>query len=329
LPFVFRGETYFIEIGGSTKPMKLVLQRFLISILIGLPVVAAIGWIGGYFLVRRALNPIRRIITSAKDISLYHLNHRLPVTKTGDEIEALSVTLNQMISKLETSFQSVSRFTTDASHELRTPLTILRGELEALLRDESHSDQVRETINSLLEETERLVMIVQGLLALTRLDRGDVSSDFHRLDLAELAKSTTEQISLLANEKAIVLETHCESPVLIEGSESRLKQVIVNLLDNAIKYTPDSGRIGISVTQDGDTAILEISDNGRGILETELELVFERFYRSTNVENTPIAGSGLGLSIVKSICNAHAATVSVRNRHGGGAVFTVKIPLVS
>jgi signal transduction histidine kinase len=184
-----------------------------------------------------------------------------------------------MIERLEKSFLYVSRFTADASHELRTPRTILRGELEAASGQSEVAPELRETIGSGLEETERLSRIVESLIAISRLDGGEARMEHDILDLAELAVSTTEQMRLLAEDKEIALRWESEELVSVEGDRARLKQVVVNLVDNAIKYTPAGGLAGVEVRASNSRAMLEVNDNGVGIPAESLPHIFERFYR--------------------------------------------------
>jgi signal transduction histidine kinase len=232
-----------------------------------------------------------------------------------------------MIGRLEESLHSTIRFTSDASHELRTPLTIVRGELEALLADETVPEHAGSTLDSLIEETDRLTRIVEGLLALSRLDAGVRNVKHANFDLAELTATTTEQMCLLAVERNISVDINADEPVKMEGEDSRIKQVIVNLLDNAVKYTPEGGRIWVDVRAENERAILEVSDTGPGIREEAIPYVFDRFYRAENVRAGEVEGSGLGLSIVKAICIGHGGSVSASNLPSGGCRIRAEFPL--
>jgi heavy metal sensor kinase len=295
----------------------------------GLPVFVGIATFGGYLLVRWALDPVQKITGAAQEITLHHLDKRLPAIRTGDEIEKLSNTLNQMISRLDRSYQMSSRFTADASHELRTPLTIMRGELEMLLLEKKLPEGVVEMLSSLFEETARLSKIVEGLLAISRLDTGEARMNRVKFDLSELAATTASQMCLLAEDKKIKMTYDTGTPAEVLGDPSKMKQVLVNLLDNAIKYTPDGGAIHLSVNALNGRALMEVSDTGPGIPEAALRHVFERFYRTDEVRSRDIEGTGLGLSIVQSICNAHGATITAENRKSGGCSFAVEMSLAT
>ena len=327
VPFATGHQKYMIEVGGSTLPIKDVLHRFLVSLFVGLIVVLVLAIWGGFMVIKWALAPVKKITSTAEEITLHDLDKRLPIVETGDEIASLSKTLNQMISRLDESFQSVNRFTADASHELRTPLTIIRGELETSLLDKSLSENVRETIYSLIEETENLSKIVQCLLSLSRLDSGGAQMERVRLNLGDLVTTITDQMVPLADEKHVMLTSQTQGLVEVEGDRVRLKQVVVNLLDNAIKYTPEGGRVTVGVHVSDRQAQLEISDSGPGITTSDLPHVFERFFRADQVRLGSVEGAGLGLSIVQSICTAHGGFVKAENQANGGCRFIVQLPL--
>jgi signal transduction histidine kinase len=206
---------------------------------------------------------------------------------------------------------------------------MMRAELEAIRDKESTPADVREVAESGLEEVERLRKIVEGLFALSRLDAGEALERFVAFDLAEVAASTAEQMCLLAQDKEISLECAAGEKVIVEGDRARLKQVTVNLLDNAIKYTPRGGRINVRVAARDRTAVLEVADNGIGISPEAAPHVFERFFRADKARSRELGGAGLGLSIVKSICTAHGGRVDVESKEGEGSRFTVELPLAS
>jgi len=318
---------YVVEVGVSTARTEETLRQVLLLLAVGLPIGVLIAVSGGFVLVRRALEPVSRIAHKAADISQHNLSERLPVVQSGDELERLSISLNHMIARLEDAVQSSKRFVADASHELRTPLTVLRGELESLAQDAQLKVHTRESIGSLLEEVDRLAEIVESLLALSKLDAGEASSERVRFDLGELVILTAEQMSLLAEDKSIKVECDAAPDVIVEGDRSRMKQIVVNLLDNAIKYTPNGGNVLLRIACDGDNAILEVADNGIGIPTEALPHMFERFFRVDDSRSRKQGGAGLGLSIVKSICVAQGAEVDVTSRPGGGSCFRVRQPL--
>jgi heavy metal sensor kinase len=318
------GSRYVVEVGVSNARTEATLGSVMMMLAIGLPVTVCVAVAGGFMLVRRALRPVEQIARKAEDITQHNLSERLPVVQTGDELERLSIALNHMITRLEDSVQSSKRFVADASHELRTPLTVLRGELEALAQDDELKAQTRETLGSMLEEVDRLIEIVEGLLALSRLDAGESRTEWVAFDLAELASSTADQMSLLAEDKNIAVVCESSPGVTIEGDRGRMKQVVVNLLDNAIKYTPNGGRVLLKIAREDEQAILEVADDGIGIPLEALPHVFKRFFRVDGSRSREQGGAGLGLSIVESICAAHGAQLEVTSICGKGSRFRVK-----
>ena len=323
---------YLVEVGVSSARTEATLNDVLFMLAVGLPVAVIVAVAGGFILVRRALVPVDRIARKAEEITQHNLSDRLPVVRTGDELERLSVSLNLMITRLEDAIQTSKRFVADASHELRTPLTVLRGGLESLAQDPELKGQTTETLGSMLEEVTRLSGIVEGLLALSRLDAGEAQAEWVQFDLAELAATTADQMSLLAEDKNITVTCDASPSIAVKGDRARLKQVIVNLLDNAIKYTPRGGTVRLQISHQDGYALLDVADDGIGIPAEALPHVFKRFFRvddSRSRDEREGGGAGLGLSIVQSICTAHGAQVEVSSVLGKGSRFRVRQPLAS
>jgi heavy metal sensor kinase len=318
---------YLVEFGVLLNPAETMLNHLFLQLAVGLPLAVGIITVGGYFLLQRALRPVERITHAAEQITQLNLSERLPVTRSGDELEQLSIALNRMIARLDDAFQNSKRFVADASHDLRTPLTILRGELESMVDDPHLADELRERLASLLEEAIHLSKIVEQLFTLTQLDSGEQRKEWTRFDLAELVHTTADQMSLLAEDKRISLSCEASEPAYVQGDRSRIKQVIVNLLDNAIKYTPAMGKVRINVHGLNGHAVLEVEDNGIGIPPDALPHVFERFYRVDKARSADAESAGLGLSIVKAICAAHGAEVEATSVPKAGSRFVVKLPL--
>jgi heavy metal sensor kinase len=323
------GAGYLIETGAPMDDVQAELRKWLLLLVTGLPAVALLAVGGGSILVRRALTPVDRIAASAERISSRNLDERLPVAQTGDELERLTIALNHMIQRLEEALRHSRRFMADASHEMRTPLTVLRGELESLVPEPELKAEWRERLGSALEEVDRLAGIVEGLFAISRLDAGEAAAERVTFDLAQLAASTADQMSLLAEDKRIQVTCAGNMGVWVEGDRARLKQVVVNLLDNAIKYTPEGGEIALKWEAADSKAVLEVADNGIGIPAEALPRVFDRFFRVDKARSRELGGAGLGLSIVKSICAAHHGRVDASSTPGQGSRFRVELPLVS
>jgi heavy metal sensor kinase len=320
------GKQYLVEVGVPLNSVHEILHRLVLLLACGLLGMVAVSICSGYWLVKNALVPVVQISSSAERISLRNLSERLPIVKTGDELEQLSTSLNHMIVRLEEAVQHNQRFIADASHELRTPLTVLNGELELILGEGNLATKSQQTISSALEELERLRRIVECLFAISRLEAGEMGMESITFDLAELASGTLEQMRPLADDKGIILSLRIPGPVLIKADRARLKQVIVNLLDNAIKYTAGGGKVCLSVETKEDYSILEVSDTGIGIPLSAQPRIFERFFRVDAARSRDLGGAGLGLSIVKSICTAYGGKVHVKSSEGAGSSFTVELP---
>ena len=318
-----------VEVGQSLAPELTELHRLLLTLSLVFVMVTIVALTGGYALVDRALRPVAEITRSAEGITSRNLSERLPIPAPGDEFEQLSAALNRMIARLDEAFQLNRRFLADASHELRTPLTILRSELEALVqRGETNPDpEPDETMGNLLEEVQRLAGIVENLFALSRLEAGLARTPTTYFDLAKLAATTAEQMCLLAEDKRVNINCQTPSPVFMEGDRGRFKQVIVNLLDNAIRYTPAGGKVTLTVREDHHEAVCEVTDNGIGIPAGVLPHLFERFFRVDEARNRESGGAGLGLAIVKAICTAHNGRVEVESTEGAGSCFRACLPL--
>ena len=319
------GTRVVIENGMPHQQIESVLHGLLLTLAVYMPFIVSLAVIGGYWLMRRSLQPVDEITSRAEGITSTNLSERLPVIKSGDELERLSRSLNGMIARLEDAFQQINRFSADASHELRTPLTILHLELEGIIQNRQLTPELADQIGSALEETHRLSSIVESLLVISRLDAGEMHMENVTLDLGELASSTAEQMKLLGEEKSIAMACEVASGVYVDGDRSRLKQVIVNLIDNAIKYTPSQGQVEIKVSADGENARLEVADNGAGIPAEILPHVFERFYRADRARSRDSGGVGLGLAIVKAICTAQRAEIRIASIEGKGTRCTVEM----
>jgi signal transduction histidine kinase len=325
-PLATASGRYLIELGTSLEPIETLQQRLLLLLGLLLPALVICASGGGYLLVNWALRPVDRMSQTAAHMSLRNLEARLPVLPTGDALERLSLSLNQLLARLRDSLQTSRRFLADASHELRTPLTIIKGELQEIVGKQALPGEVGERLGSVLEEVARLEHLVAGLLVLSRLDAGEVQGDWAELDLAKLTLSTAEQMRLMAEDRGIQIETASLAPMLIRGNRARLKQVIVNLLDNAIRFTPRGGTVTLRSSQSTLYSVLEVRDTGIGIPASSLPNVFERFFRVDEARSREDGGAGLGLSIAKSICAAHGAQIHVDSEVGKGSCFYLLFP---
>jgi len=320
---------YLVELGASLDSIE-ALQTHLLGLLgMLLPVLVACAAGGGYLLVGWALRPVDRISQSAALMSLQDIDARLPVLPSGDALARLSIALNHMLGRLRESVLTSRRFLADASHELRTPLTVIKGELQEVVRTQTMSRELHDRIGSVLEEVARLEHLVSGLLVLSRLDVGEAQREWIDVDLAELSAGTAEQMRLMAEDRGIRLESAALRPAVVHGDRARLKQVIVNLLDNAIRFTPRGGTVTLGTVVNDAYRALEIRDTGIGIPAAAVPRIFDRFYRVDEARSRADGGAGLGLSIVRSICSAHRAEIEVDSEVGRGSCFRLKFPLQS
>ena len=293
-----------------------------------IPIALIVSVFGGYFLARRSFKPVEEIRHTALAITAHNLDRRIQYTGIDDELGRLIEMLNDMIGRLQHSFSQIQQFSIDASHELRTPLTIMRGELELALRSRKQAPkQYRETLASALEETTRMSSIIDNLLALTKADVGNVQNDFRDVWLREVIEELQEDSEMLAEDKKISVQTSTLDDALIWGDPVRLRQLFLNLIDNAIKYTPKKGNVTLSLHRVDGTARVSVKDTGIGIPPTEISKIFDRFYRVDKARSRDMGGSGLGLSISKWIAEVHGGQITVQSVPGFGSTFTVILPL--
>jgi heavy metal sensor kinase len=317
---------YLIELGSSLDPIDALQERLMRLLGMLLPVLVICAAAAGYWLVNWALSPVDRLSQMAAQMSVQNLEARLPVVPSGDALQRLSIALNHLLTRLRDSVLSSRRFLADASHELRTPLTVIKGELQEIVEHPKVPGELRDRIGSVLEEVGRLEHLVAGLLALSRLDAGEAQREWVDVDLAALATSTADQMRLLAEDRGVQLQSPVLPPVFVRGDPARLKQVIVNLLDNAIRCTPRGGLVALQSLAAEGCNVLEVRDTGTGIPPEALPHVFDRFFRVDAARSREDGGAGLGLSIVKSICVAHGAEIEVDTALGKGSCFRVRFP---
>ncbi|MCX7983510.1 MAG: ATP-binding protein [Bacteroidetes bacterium] len=316
-----------IFVAYPLTPVYEVLDDFFYNAMLIAPFALLISVIGGWFLASKSLKPVDELTKAAREITAQNLSRRLPVYDVDDEIGRLTAQFNDMIERLEASFNQVQQFSADASHELKTPLTIMRGEIEVALRNKRISSSTRELLQSLYDEVVRLSGIVESLMTLIKSDNGRLTLSIGKVNIESLLHELVEEAKTLASSKKIkVLYTVTSKPT-VDGDNAKLKQLFLNILDNAIKYTPNGGTILVSVDEEKGYAIVRVTDNGIGIPEKDKEKIFERFYRAkTRKRGHDPEGSGLGLAIAKWIVEAHKGTIEVQSQEGKGSTFTVKLP---
>ena len=277
---------------------------------------------GGYFLARRALAPVERMAQAAHEISVKRLDRRLDVTNPHDELGRLAVTFNDMIARLERSFAEMQQFTADAAHELRTPITIIRSEAEVALRSARSAEEYRKSLESLLEEAQHLTQLADQLLYLCREDARIDKIPFAEVQLDDLIRHVAEHLGALAHAKDIELSASDLDPCRISGDADRLRRLLFNLFDNALKYTPEKGKVTLKLNRLDSKAEIVITDTGAGIPLEDLPKVFNRFYRADPARQS--GGTGLGLAICQAIVESHDGTIHLESQVGRGTTVTVR-----
>jgi heavy metal sensor kinase len=282
---------------------------------------------GGSIIIRKALHPVTEVITTAKKITADDLSLRIESKERADEIGALVETFNEMIARLERSVKKIKQFSGDVSHELRTPLTIIRGEIEVLLRKERKKEDYIQTLQSVLEEAARMEKIINDLLLLSRLEAMDPAQFKQKVDLVTIASRAIAQRKELATRKALRIITAFSDNGLIKGHPELLERLVLNLLDNAIRYTPKGGKITLGVKEQNKKIEFYIADNGLGIEAKHIPFIFDRFYVADPSRSKETGGVGLGLAIVKWIVDLHGAEIKVESKVDQGTQFTIYFPL--
>jgi heavy metal sensor kinase len=310
------------------------IERELASLLwvlaVGLPLAIGAAGIAGYWLAGRALAPVAKMTDEAQFITAERLDARLPIANPNDELGRLGTTFNDLFARLEGSFEQLRRFTSDASHELRTPLTVIRSVGEVALHGRHDEAGYREIIGTMLEESDRLAQLVQSLLALARADGGRLPFSPALFDLAELGEETVNHLQILAEEKSQQLRFENRAGHLpVMGDRSVMRQAVLNVLDNAIKYSPESGAIRVVARSDKGRAVLEVEDSGPGIAPEHRSKVFDRFYRIDSGRSRKAGGFGLGLAIARLAVEANEGKIDVRQGEHCGSIFRMTLPLSS
>ncbi len=317
------------QIGQELGPLQQTIEELRVIYLVVGPF--AIFWLclGCWLLAERTIAPIIEVTEAAQGITADNLTRRLPFGNHQDELSQMVACLNQMLDRLEKSFRRIRQFSGDASHELRTPLTILRGETEVTLRWAKTTDEFRDMLRSNMEEIDRMERIIESLLTLAKSEVGELTLEMKQLSLSDMVQELYLQSQLLCETKQIEVSMglKVEEEVRIRGDELRLRQMFLNLISNAIKYTPEGGELKIVLAQEDDFAVVDIVDTGIGMHAEHLSHIFDRFYRVDKARNRMDGGTGLGLAIVKWIAEAHGGSISVTSEVGKGSSFSVRLPL--
>ena len=329
---VLRGQDLvnLVQVGTSLDAVQETLKNLKIFLFTAVPLVLLMATLLGRLMSRRALKPVSKIIQTAREVGGgVDLSKRIPVPEVRDELGQLATTFNDMMDRLERSFSQVRQFSSDASHELRTPLTVLQGQNELILNKERDAKEYQEVISSNLEEINYMSKVLEDLFILSRSDENQIQLECKPMNLREVIDEVFDHAQALADEKNIEISIAFLEPVLINGDAVRLRQMIWNILHNAIKYTQMGGQVKISLEDKGDSAFLTIQDTGIGIPEEHLPNIFNRFFRVDKSRSREEGGSGLGLSICKHIVEAHKGQIEVESQLGKGTKFKIRLPKIS
>ncbi len=325
-----RSQAVHLLLGSPVDPGNQLRGLLTTLILAGFGLLA-LAMFGGYWLADRAMRPVKAITQTARQISESDLTRRINL-KANDELGQLAATFDEMLGRLQAAFERQRQFTADASHELRTPLTIISLEAGHALAAERPAQEYQRTLGVILTENEYMVHLVNDLLVLSRMDAGQTSLKREPCDLSDLAVDVAERLTPLARRRSVTIEFTDLPETPLQGDRQLLTQMISNLLENAIKYSPEgSGRVELATGMDGEIIWLKVTDHGQGIPLEHQAHIFERFYRadaarSHNEGGETPAGSGLGLAIVKWIIEAHGGEIQLTSAEGQGSVFEVRLP---
>lgn len=330
LPLPASGHTYTLVVLQSLRPQKEMMSDIRDTFLWAIPMGLLLASMGGYFLARKSLAPIAAMTTQTRAISASNLGQRLSIANDRDELGQLAQTFNQLLDRLQASFEQQRRFMADASHELRTPVAILKGETEVTLAKADRSpEEYRETLAILREESQRLAHITDDLFTLARADAGQYPLTIREAYVDEIASEALVRARSLALAKKINLCSQIERDLPIQADEALLGRMLLNLLENAIKYSPAGSTVTLGCRRQGDSYEMSVSDNGPGIPAELQPRIFERFFRADKARSRAdgeTGGAGLGLSIARWIAEAHRGTLALTRSDSTGSVFTATLP---
>lgn len=317
---------YIVQVASPLASIQTALNNLKLALLILFPITVIVTGMMGTFLAKVTLHPVDSMIKTIHQITAENMKLKIAIPDTKDEIQKLAETFNNMLRRLESAFVTQRQLFEDLSHELKTPLTILKGEFEVVLKKIRSQQEYESSLRSSLEEINRLSRLAENLLLLARFDSSGVWLDKKRLDLNQLIKTIINNIRGLVELKEINIVFSPKGEIALNGDESQLKTLFLNIIDNAVKYTPQKGSVEISTeTNNSSSAKVLIRDTGIGIPEGQIGRIFDRFYRVDGSRNS--AGFGLGLSIAKSIAESHGGKIEVGSEPGKGTTFTVLLPL--
>jgi heavy metal sensor kinase len=321
------GRPLLIRLGYSEQPIWARFDELAVATLLAVPIVLALAGLGGYVLAKRALAPLVEMAGRAEEITSERLNERLPIGEVDDELGHLARVFNDLLARLEQSFEQLRRFTSDASHELRTPLTAIRSVGEVSLQKDGSREEYRDTIGSMLEEVNRLTVLVENLLTISRADAGRIPLHPTVFSAMDLAREATGLFDVLIEEKGQRITVEGDEGVNVKGDRVFLRQALVNIIHNAVKYSPVGGMISVGVHYEPEGSIhLDVVDSGPGIAPEHSARIFDRFYRVDESRSREAGGAGLGLSIAQWAVRVHGGDIHLQARRGSGCTFQIWLP---
>jgi heavy metal sensor kinase len=324
------GRVFTVEMGVPSDDAAETLHLFRFYLLMFAPALLLVAAGVGYWMSRRALSPVDALVRTAREVSGANLSSRLQELETGDELQRLSDTLNEMLDRIEQAFLRVTQFTADASHELRTPVSLIRTEAELALRRSRGEVEYKESLRHILLEAERTTLLIEQLLALARADSGRETLHMQPVDLHQTLRGIVDSWQQVATIRDLQFSAEMdEDGALVMGDETMLRRLIDILLDNAFQYTPSPGSVSLRLQQREDAIAIAVQDSGVGIAKEEQGKIFERFYRVDQARNRARGGTGLGLAIAHWIVTQHHGSIRVESQPGKGATFRVELPRIA
>ena len=323
------GQPYTVQVAAPMHEAFEAIDAFGLILVLMVPLLLVGATAGGYWISKHALDPVDDISRSAQRISIENLADRLHVPDTGDQLQRLTETLNQMFSRLEASVRRMKQFTADASHELRAPIALIRTTAEvAVQRRNRKADEYLEALGDILEESERTSQVVDSLMLLARADAGKEVLERGLVDASSISRAAVEQGEKLARIRRLHFSASIpDEPVWVQADAEALRRALFILIDNAAKYTPEGGTVRVDLSANDGFARFSVSDTGIGIAPADLPHIFDRFWRADKARSRSQGGAGLGLSIAKWIAETHAGSISVKSEAGKGSVFSLDVPL--
>jgi heavy metal sensor kinase len=319
----------WVQAAQSLRPINDVVEDLREQLFLGIPLILLFAGFGGYFLANRALRPIQQITRTAQEITAQDLSRRIAYQGAMDEVGSLARTFDQMLERLQSSFERERQFTSDAAHELRTPLTALKGQIEVTLNRRRNSAEYEKRLHELSAQAERLIRLSNGLLFLSRSNQRQLSFELADINLRELLEVLIEQFQPLAREKELKTITNIPDELFAYGDRDHLIRLFMNLLENALKYTPAEGQVTVTAVKKPDETQVLIHNTGPGIPQEHLQHLFERFYRVDADRSSQTGGSGLGLAIAHEIVRLHGGDIDVHSEPGQGVTVAVHLPVVT